>query len=251
MDIGVLIIGSELTTGKRCDAHLAQAIKLLARRGLDLSWCSIVADRPGRIVRSLRRSMADGDLVFSFGGLGFTPDDHTRRCAAEAVGVPLGRHPEAVAAIESQFGHDAYPIRVRMADLPHGCTLIPNPVNGCPGFSLGDHHFLPGFRNMAWPMMEWVLDSHYVHLFNADPPVEYLVQTHDAREGELTDLMEHFVTRYPHVHLASLPHRGEHSWDIEFGVRGRRPEVTSGLEWLTAELDRRGLGWEARRHELT
>jgi len=251
MDIGVLIIGSELTTGKRCDAHLGQAIKVLARRGLELSWCSIVADRPARIVRALRRSMSDGDLVFSFGGLGFTPDDHTRHCAAEAVGVPIARHPEAVAAIEAQFGQEADPVRVRMAELPYGCELIPNPVNGGPGFSLGDHHFLPGFRSMAWPMMEWVLDRQYAHMFNTEPPVEYLVQTHDAREGDVVDLMERFVERHPHVHLASLPHRTEHAWDIEFGVRGPEHEVRRGLDWLTAELDRRGLRWEARPHELT
>ena len=245
MDIGVLVIGSELTTGKRCDAHLAQAIKALARRGLELDWATTVADRPERIVRALRRSMADGDLVFSFGGLGCTPDDHTRRCAAEAVGVPLVPHPEAVAAIEAQFGPDAWPARVRMADLPQGCNLIPNPVSGCPGFSLGDHHFLPGFRNMAWPMMDWVLDTQYAHLHDPSPTIEHLIQVHQARETDLLEMMERFVEHFPRLRLASLPHRDEQEWYVELGVRGHELEAKSGLAWLAAELERHGYRWEA------
>ncbi|MCU0936409.1 MAG: molybdopterin-binding protein [Gammaproteobacteria bacterium] len=245
MDIGVVVIGSELTSGKRSDAHLAQAIKALARRGMELDWATTVADRPDRIVRTLRRSLADGDLVLCFGGLGCTPDDHTRRCAAEAAGVPLAPHPEAVAAIEAQFGAEAWPVRVRMAELPLGCTLIPNPESGCPGFSLGDHHFLPGFRSMAWPMMDWVLDTHYAHLHDPSPTVEYLIRAQEARESDLLEVLEHFVERFPHVRLASLPHRDEHQWYVELGVRGHEREARSGLEWLTGELDRRGYRWQA------
>ena len=47
---------------------------------------------------------------------------------------------------EARFGEEAYPIRIRMADLPEGSRLIPNPYNQIPGFSIGHHHFLPGFR---------------------------------------------------------------------------------------------------------
>ena len=241
MDIGVLIIGSELTTGKRCDAHLGQAIKVLARRGLELSWCSIVADRPARIVRALRRSMSDGDLVFSFGGLGFTPDDHTRHCAAEAVGVPIARHPEAVAAIEAQFGQEADPVRVRMAELPYGCELIPNPVNGGPGFSLGDHHFLPGFRSMAWPMMEWVLDTLYPEIRNQAPAAEAIITVHDVVESQLLDVMNDFVRRYPDVRFSCLPHIGEdNARRLEFSVKGAQPRVAEAMAWLKKEVQHSG-----------
>ena len=155
MEIGTYVIGSELVTGRRHDEHMAHTIETLAKRGLELSWCQVVGDSPEVLTRLLTSSMGSGSIVFSFGGIGCTPDDHTRSCAAFAAKVNLVRNPTAQAAIEAQFGKDAYPNRIRMADLPDGCELIPNPVNRCPGFSIHDHHFLPGFPHMGWPMMDW------------------------------------------------------------------------------------------------
>ncbi len=73
--------------------------------------------------------MARRDAVFVFGGIGATPDDHTRQCAADAAGLALVRHPRGAAIIEKRFGREAYPQRIHMAHLPSGCALIPNPVN--------------------------------------------------------------------------------------------------------------------------
>ena len=150
---GAYIIGDEILSGKRQDKHLAQLIQTLASRGLQLAWCEYLGDNPGHITRSLQRSFASGDIVFSFGGIGATPDDHTRQSAAAALGLPIIRHAGAVAEIEAQFGEGAYPKRVLMADFPQGAELIPNPINRVAGFRINQHHFLPGFPEMAWPMM--------------------------------------------------------------------------------------------------
>ena len=120
-----------------------------------------------RLAAVLRETFARGDIVFAFGGVGATPDDHTRQAAAAALGVPLVRHPEAVAEIEAHFGADAYPHRVLMAEFPGRRTIIPNPVNRVASFSIRDHHFFPGFPQMAWPMLDWVLATRYPALARA------------------------------------------------------------------------------------
>ena len=89
MSFGALIIGDEILSGKRTDLHFAKIASLLAARGLRLSWAEYLGDERSRIAATLKRTFASGDVVFSFGGIGNTPDDHTRQAVAEALGVPL------------------------------------------------------------------------------------------------------------------------------------------------------------------
>src|SRR5581483_11500412 len=138
---GAYIIGDELLVGKRADKHLAFLIGALARRGLRLAWAHYLGDEPARLTEALRRSFAASDVVFSFGGIGATPDDHTRQCAAAALSVPLELHPQAEREIRGRFpGSEATPQRLQMGEFPRGAVTIPNPVNSIPGFSLAEHH---------------------------------------------------------------------------------------------------------------
>jgi molybdopterin-biosynthesis enzyme MoeA-like protein len=244
MAFGLIIIGTELMTGKRRDRHLDHAIQTLGERGLELAWAHYVGDEPERIVATLRHTLVQGDIVFCFGGIGATPDDHTRRCVAEALGTSLVVHPEALREIEAQFGDEARPHRVKMAELPRGCDLIPNPYNRVPGFSVEGHHFLPGFPHMAWPMMEWVLEHRYRHLFIERPPEERLVTAFGASESRLMVLMESFVERYPDLQLSSLPHLTGDEPQVELGVRGDHEQVAEAMAWLTGQLDSLGLEWK-------
>ena len=95
MNFGLIIIGDEILSGKRVDKHLAKAIEVLGVRGLQVAYADYVGDAPDRITATLRRAFASGDVVFSFGGIGATPDDHTRQCAARALGCELELHREA------------------------------------------------------------------------------------------------------------------------------------------------------------
>ena len=107
MNIGLLIIGDEILSGKRQDKHLPKVIALLQTRGLALSWARYAGDEPERITADLRHAFASGDLVFSCGGIGATPDDHTRQCAGAALGRALELHPEARALIEQRMHETA------------------------------------------------------------------------------------------------------------------------------------------------
>ena len=92
---GLIVVGDEILSGKRADKHLNKVIDLLADRGLALSYAEYVGDEPKRIMAVLSRAFASGDVVFCTGGIGATPDDHTRLCAAQALGVSLQLHPLA------------------------------------------------------------------------------------------------------------------------------------------------------------
>ncbi|MEJ2576769.1 MAG: molybdopterin-binding protein [Gammaproteobacteria bacterium] len=215
---GLVVIGDEILSGKRRDRHFEGFRDLLAQRGFGLAWFQILADDPALITERLRTGMREQRPVFCCGGIGATPDDHTRACAAAAAGVALERHADAVAEIEARFGAEAYPTRVRMADLPAGATLIPNPYNRIPGFSILEHHFLPGFPDMAHPMAAWVLDNLYGAA--AEPERELALRVPGVTESALVDLMERLVRAYPGFKLFSLPRLGAPGF-VELGFRGR------------------------------
>src|SRR4249919_2412325 len=185
MGIGAIIIGDEILRGKRQDKHFSKLIDILAARGLRLDWAEYLGDSPERITATLARTFASGDVVFSFGGIGATPDDHTRQCAAAALGVGLKLHPDAEREIRGRFGGETTPERLAMGEFPAGAQIIPNPVNRIPGFSLGEHHFVPGFPQMAWPMAEWVLDTRYRSLFDRDRWSEASILVYEAGESQL------------------------------------------------------------------
>lgn len=241
--IGIYIIGDEILSGKRQDAHLSFVISALKRRGLQLDWASYLGDVPGQITALLRASMSRGDIVFSFGGIGATPDDYTRQCAADAAGVPLVRHADAVAEIVAQYGEAAYPKRVLMADFPQGATLIPNPVNRVAGCAINQHYFMPGFPEMSHPMMEWVLDTYYSHLFHQQDYAEMSILVRDAGESQLIDLMNHILLRYPELKIFSLP-KLDNRRTTELGVKGVAAMAEAAISEIKQAVSALGFPWE-------
>lgn len=239
--VGLVVVGDEILLGKRHDRHLGYVTETIAKRGMQLAWCRYVGDDRGRLAEELRQTQLDDIPVFCFGGIGATPDDQTRQAAADAFGAKLMLHPEAASLIEEQFGAQAYPNRILMAHLPEGCLLIPNPFNRIPGFTLYEHHFFPGFPQMAWDMLEWVLDVYYPSA--AEPGLERSVRVFSVRESELLGMMELLSARHGDAKLFSLPHLGDVN-SIELGFRGQASEVDTAFADLIEELKHRGLVFE-------
>ncbi len=240
---GALIIGDELLVGKRADKHLPFLIGALAKRGLRLAWAQYLGDEPERIIAALRATFAASDVVFSFGGIGATPDDHTRQCAAAALDTSLALHPEAEREIRARFpGQDATPQRLAMGEFPKGATIIPNPVNRIPGFSLREHHFVPGFPQMAWPMVEWVLDTRYRERFDSQKWADGSILVFEAGESQLIPAMQAIEAAFPGLKAFSLPSMGPKGERIhvELGVRGEPAAVGTAMEALRAEVRRLG-----------
>ena len=295
---GIIIVGDEILSGKRADKHMPKAIELLAARGLQLSYADYVGDDPERITATLARAFAAartrGDVVFSFGGIGATPDDHTRHCAARALGVALELHPQAKVLIRERM-HDVareqgLPFepdrednihRLNMGTFPVGASIIPNPYNKIPGFfcapqggsephavgerggielsgagpsqaasapsggsephavgERGGIYFVPGFPVMAWPMVEWVLDTHFSHLHRVQAYMEKSVIVMGSMEAMLTPLMLEIEARHPGVKVFSLPSmdHAEYGRHIELGVKGAPADVNAAFPGVLAGL---------------
>ena len=245
---GAVIIGDEILSGKRQDKHFAKIAELLAARGLRLSWVEYLADDRERLAATFRRTMAAGDVVFSCGGIGNTPDDHTRQAVAAALGVDLALHPEGFEELKVRFaGEEITDKRKLLVTFPAGVQIIPNPFNRIPGFMANDHYFVPGFPQMAHPMIEWALDTFYKDQFKAvDGMVEkaFLLTGPTAYESALLDLMERIVADYPTLRLFSLPSLvGKERKHLELGVEGSPELVDKAIEEIRAEVEGRGINW--------
>ena len=250
MNFGAIIIGDEILSGKRVDAHFDKIVSLLAARGLRLSWAEFLGDERSRIAATLKRTFASGDVVFCFGGIGNTPDDHTRQAAAEALGVDLVLHPDAEREIRARFGDDVNEVRLLLGTFPRGVDIVPNPFNRIAGFSVKHHYFLPGFPQMAHPMAEWALDTFYAQYFNRQPMVDkaFLLTGPMAYESALLDLMERIVADYPALRLFSLPSVGDDGQrrHLELGVEGEVTLVDHAMEEIRLDVEKRGIAWRWR-----
>lgn len=255
-DIGLIIVGDEILSGKRADKHLSKTIELLGERGLTLSWARYVGDDRRQITAALRDAFAQPGIVFSCGGIGATPDDHTRQCAAGALDRPLVLHPQARALIlermrdvaaeqnlpfEPERADNVH--RLNMGVFPEGADIVPNPYNKIPGFDCtgrggGRVFFLPGFPVMAWPMMAWALDTHCRAWFHRQTWVERSVIVFGAMEASLTPLMERIEAEHAGVKVFSLPSvdHPEYGRHIELGVKGEAAATQPAFDALKQGL---------------
>jgi molybdopterin-biosynthesis enzyme MoeA-like protein len=254
--VGLIIVGDEILSGKRKDAHLPKVIDLLGARGLQLAWARYVGDERALITDALRHAFASGDLVFCCGGIGATPDDHTRQCAAAALGRELALHPQAKALIQERMAdvarergepydpeRDDNRHRLNMGVFPVGAQIIANPYNKIPGFSVGDVHFVPGFPVMAHPMIEALLDGRYRALHGTQVQREKSVIVFGSMEAALTPLMESIERDHAGVRVFSLPSvdHATHGRHIELGVKGPLSAVDAAYADLRAGLAAMGV----------
>jgi len=252
---GLIIIGDEILSGKRTDKHLSKTIEILASHGLELGYANYVGDDPVRITAALKAAFESGDVVFSTGGIGATPDDHTRQCAAKALGRQLALHPRGVELIRERMqdvareNNQPYDPerednkhRLNMAMFPAGADLIPNPYNKIAGFTVGTVHFVPGFPVMAWPMMEWVLDTHYAEHFNKAAHCEQSAIVQGSMEATLTPLMEELEAKFVGIKVFSLPSvdHPQYGRHIELGVKGTPDGVAKAYPAMLAGLAQLG-----------
>lgn len=248
MSIGAIIIGDEILSGKRPDRHFAKVIELLKTRGMALDWAEYLGDDRARLTAVLAATFAAGDIVFSFGGIGATPDDHTRQAAAAALGAGLVLHADAEREIRARFGEETTPQRLLLGEFPAGSAIIPNPYNRIPGFAIRRHYFFPGFPVMAWPMLEWVLDTQLRELQHAERRAEASIVVYEVPESALLELMERITRAYSRAALFSLPSFGGEGVrrHIELGMRGEPESVQAAMDEIRAEVTARGYEWIER-----
>ena len=260
---GLVIVGDEILSGKRADKHLSKVIELLAARGLALEWAEYAGDDRAHLVALYRRTFGATDSVFSCGGIGSTPDDHTRQAAAEALGVPLALQPKAEVLIAQRCADMAREgrgsadmttpenrQRLTMGEFPVGSSIIPNPFNRIPGFAIRNHWFVPGFPVMAWPMLEWVLDTHYRESFGAHVQAERSLLVFETAESLVVPLMQDVERRFAGIKAFSLPSVGDGGdgriarRHLELGVKGLPESIEAAYAALVGGVAALGVEFE-------
>jgi len=240
---GLIIIGSEILDGRIQDRHFENTRRLLSERNHQLKYAMVLVDEPGLILEKLRWAMARPEPFFCCGGIGSTPDDYTRFCAAEAAGLLLEFHEEGVDILKKRFGERANTARLKMVEFPRGARLVPNPVNQVPGFSIAHGYFLPGFPSMAEPMTAWVLDTYYEQ---GNERFTRTLVLQGAREADLVPIMEEFIEVHPAVTFSSLPKFVEGGTEVHLGLSGNLHDVKNGSRDLIEKLEAMGLQWEEK-----
>jgi len=196
-----VIIGSEILNRRRKDRHFDFLSTELTALGEKLHASFIIEDNKQLIENVFTLIKNDPEsIMFSFGGIGSTPDDLTREIAAKVfTGKPLILHKEAKERIINQFGDDAYPHRIHMAELPENAGLLDNPVNNVPGFSLENRFFfVPGFPQMAHPMIKQALSN----ILPETKPIYRKTFTALVSENDLIEMMKKVPKE---IELSSLP----------------------------------------------
>ena len=252
---GLIVVGDEILSGRRQDKHFPKIVEMMSARGLQLSWVEIHGDDRQQLTEALKRSFASGDIVICCGGIGATPDDHTRQAAAAALGVDLALHPEAREQITLRVQEMAAKgqgttdmdapenqHRLQMGCFPVGSEIVPNPYNRIPGFFIRNHTFVPGFPVMAWPMVEWTLDHRYAHLHHVVKHEERSLLVYGLPESRITPSMEALEKRWQGIKAFSLPSVGESGGrpHIELGVKGDPEQIEQALAFLREEAQRAG-----------
>lgn len=237
--IHAIIIGDEILSGKRNDKHLNHLSKVLTSNGLSLIKADFIPDDLKVIADTIKSKLQC--IVFCFGGIGATPDDCTRQAAAKAHNKKIIRNSEALKLIVDKFGDNAFPKRVMMSDLPEGAHLLPNSINNIPGFFINEHFFMPGFPEMSWPMVDWILRTHYSDQLN-NKNLDSSVWIDDVPESMLIDLMNDVTKNNPNIKIYSLPKLGP-KIKVELGVKGNILDVKKAMEEIKKGLSTLSHKW--------
>lgn len=234
MNFYAIIIGTEILNARREDKHFMFIRSELQKYGHNLFASFILKDDIELIKNCFEMIKKDKDSVmFSFGGIGSTPDDLTREIAAEVfTSKPLLRHKKFEQDIIDKFALEAYPHRIHMSDLPQDAQLISNPVNNMSGFSLENRFFfVPGFPSMSHPMLSDVIKN----TFSKSIKKYRFTLLAKTSENTLITLMQKIP---PHIELSSLPIFEKSKASVELSLSSTdENEVKQYFELFCKELN--------------
>jgi len=229
----VLIIGDEILSGRTQDTNLNFIARYLGTFGIDLAEARVVGDLKDEIIGALNALRARYDYVITTGGIGPTHDDITADCVAEAFGVALYEHPDIIAMMAARWQGQLNPARRRMARVPVGGSLVKNPVQGPPGFQIGNVFVLAGVPMIMRGMMEDVGPR----MRPGAVVIARTVRVEGAGEGAMAAPLEAVARSHPALSLGSYPFFGPEGFGSNLVVRGRdEGEVAATVEELIVAL---------------
>src|SRR4051812_38497873 len=237
----LVVIGDEILSGRTQDKNVAQVATWLNAQGIRLAEVRIVPDETSRIVEAVNALRATHDYLFTTGGIGPTHDDITVDAIAAAFGVPVVIHPAARRILEDYYRNRPGGLneaRLRMARVPDGAELIPNPSSGAPGVKLGNVYILAGVPHIAASMMEALTGT----LEGGRPVVSVTIGAR-AAESEVAELLRETEAAHPGVAIGSYPFFKDGRYGANFVIRSDDGDLARECgDALAAEL--RDAGYE-------
>jgi len=236
----LIVIGDEILSGRTEDRNIAQVARWLEPRGVRLLEVRVVPDEEGAIVAAVNALRPTHDYVITTGGIGPTHDDITVDSIAAAFGVPVVVDPRARRILEDYYRDRAGGLteaRLRMARVPDGAELIPNPTSGAPGVKMGNVFILAGVPNIAGAMLA-ALDG---KLEGGRPIVSVTVRAH-AAESDVAELLKRVQDEHSGVSIGSYPFYREGNFGADFVVRSDDEALANACaEELRKRLEGQGI----------
>jgi molybdenum cofactor synthesis domain-containing protein len=213
----LVVIGDEILSGRTQDRNIAQVATWLNDQGIRLAEVRVVPDESSRIGDAVNALRLQHDYLFTTGGIGPTHDDITVDAIALAFGVPVIVHPRARRILEDYYRDRPGGVneaRLRMARVPQGAELIPNPSSGAPGIRIENVFILAGVPNIAASMLEALSGK----LEGGRPIVSVTVGAR-APESEVADLLRETEAAHPGVAIGSYPFFKDGGYGANFVIR--------------------------------
>jgi len=225
----VLIIGNEILSGRTQDANLAFLAKGLNEVGIRLREARVIPDDADTIVSTVNEVRRSFDYVFTTGGIGPTHDDITAASIAEAFAVPLILHPEARRLLESHYPPGGLnEARLRMAQVPDGAALLPNPISRAPGFRIDNVFVLPGV-----PQIMQAIFSELKHRLQGGAAVLSRSVSCTLAEGTIAKDLGELQARYADLEIGSYPYFRRSDFGVTLVIRGTdRERIGTAVEEL-------------------
>jgi molybdenum cofactor synthesis domain-containing protein len=234
----VMIIGDEILSGRTQDTNLRDIARYFGAHGVEIAEARVVGDVKAEIVETLNHLRARYAYVVTTGGIGPTHDDITADCVAEAFGLPLYEHPEIIAMMTARWQGELTPARRRMARVPEGGSLVKNPVNGPPGFQIGNVFVLAGVPQIMRGMLEDI--GH--RLEGGAVVISKSIRIDGTGEGVLAAPLEAVAKAHPAMSLGSYPFFGPDGYGSSLVLRGRDElEIDAAAGELIAALKALGV----------
>lgn len=218
----LLVIGDEILSGRTQDKNVAQIALWLNVQGIRLAEVRVVADKTDAIVEAVNILRARNDYLFTTGGIGPTHDDITIDAIAEALGVAVIHHPQAVAVLERYYETRGglTETRKRMARVPEGAGLIENRMSGAPGIHIENVFIMAGVPHITAGMLDALTGT----LEGGLPVLSATIGCWVA-ESEIAELLRTAEKTHEGVAIGSYPFFRESRTGANFVVRATDAEL--------------------------
>ncbi|RLE81668.1 MAG: competence/damage-inducible protein A [Thermoprotei archaeon] len=218
LKVEILTIGTELIIGLIVNTNAAWLARKLTSLGCYVTRIVTVRDDIDEIVSAIHDAFNRGaDMVITSGGLGPTEDDMTLEAVSKAFNRKLVLNPEALRMIEERYRRlhaegilktpSLLPERRKMAYVPEGSQLLPNPVGAAPGILLKvDDKIvvcLPGVPKELEAIFEQHLEKIIVKLSGAFLSKTFKVSTDCNDESLIASIIKKVNRLFPEAYIKS------------------------------------------------